>query len=193
MMRGALIAAALAASMPIAAANAAGTPGLRGSDHLAITVPDLAQAVEFFTDVIGCQSVYSYGAIAPPGDYLHLHLDVDVAAYIGGIRMMRCGNGVNLQIWTWDAPDQRTQPPKNSDIGGHYLAFYVDDMAAAVEHLKAKGVRMLGGPSLRGEGPAVGQTYVVFVTPWGMNLAFVSYPDGMAYEKDAPVKLWSPK
>lgn len=31
-----------------------GIPGLRGGDHVGITVPDLAQAHEFLVDVLGC-------------------------------------------------------------------------------------------------------------------------------------------
>jgi catechol 2,3-dioxygenase-like lactoylglutathione lyase family enzyme len=34
-----------------------GLPGLRGTDHIGLTVPDLEQAITFFTDVIGCRLV----------------------------------------------------------------------------------------------------------------------------------------
>ena len=29
-------------------------PGLRGVDHIGITVPDIEQATTFFVDVVGC-------------------------------------------------------------------------------------------------------------------------------------------
>ena len=29
-------------------------PGLRGVDHIGITVPDIEQATAFFVDVLGC-------------------------------------------------------------------------------------------------------------------------------------------
>lgn len=32
-----------------------GIPGLRGTDHIGFTVPDLEQAVDFFVNVIGCE------------------------------------------------------------------------------------------------------------------------------------------
>ena len=38
-----------------APAMADGLPGMRGHDHTGITVPDMNQAVSFFTDVLGCQ------------------------------------------------------------------------------------------------------------------------------------------
>jgi hypothetical protein len=36
-------------------------PGLRGTDHIGFTVPDLAQAVDFFVNVIGCEKFYDLG------------------------------------------------------------------------------------------------------------------------------------
>ena len=30
-------------------------PGLRGVDHIGITVPDMEQATAFFVDVLGCE------------------------------------------------------------------------------------------------------------------------------------------
>jgi hypothetical protein len=35
--------------------TAAGLPGLRGTDHIGLTVPELEGAVDFFVRVIGCE------------------------------------------------------------------------------------------------------------------------------------------
>ena len=40
-------------------------PGLRGVDHIGITVPDMEQATAFFIDVLGCELLYER---EPPGD-----------------------------------------------------------------------------------------------------------------------------
>ena len=50
----------------------------------------------------------------------------------------------------------------------------------------------LAGPLPVKEGPAAGQTILYFLAPWGMQLELITYPHGMAYEKTAKVKLWSP-
>ena len=39
---------------------------------------------------------------------------------------------------------------------------------------------------------SLGQTWVYFLSPWGMQFELCTYPDGKAYEKDAKVKLWHP-
>ena len=34
-----------------------GIPGMRGLDHLGLTVPDMEQAVDFLCDVLGCEEL----------------------------------------------------------------------------------------------------------------------------------------
>ena len=42
------------------------------------------------------------------------------------------------------------------------------------------------------QGPNAGLTWVYFTTPWGMQCELVTYPDGMAYEKESDEVMWSP-
>jgi catechol 2,3-dioxygenase-like lactoylglutathione lyase family enzyme len=174
-------------------ATAAGLPGMRGGDHLGITVPKLDEAVKFFVDVIGCEAFYKLGPFKADNDWMQVHLNVNPRAEIPQIRTVRCGHGLNLEIFEYNSPDQNKALPKNSDVGGHHLAFYVDDMGKAVEHLRAHGVKMLGEPTVMKEGPSAGETWMYFLAPWGMQLELVSYPKGKAYEKDFKGRLWNPK
>ena len=43
--------------------DSTGIPGLRGTDHIGFTVPDLEQAVDFFVNVIGCELSYELGPL----------------------------------------------------------------------------------------------------------------------------------
>jgi catechol 2,3-dioxygenase-like lactoylglutathione lyase family enzyme len=173
-------------------AVAGGIPGLRGSDHLGVTVPKLDEAVKFFVDVIGCEAFYKLGPFKADNDWMQVHLNVNPRAEIPQMRLVRCGHGINLEIFEYTSPDQNRTLPRNSDIGGHHLASYVDDMGKAVEHLKAHGVKMLGEPTVMKEGPSAGETWMYFLAPWGMQLELVSYPKGKAYEKDFKGRLWNP-
>ncbi|MEK8104580.1 VOC family protein [Micromonospora sp. M12] len=48
-----------------------GIPGARAVHHVAYTVPDLGQAVQFFVDVIGAELVYQLDRVADPdGDWM---------------------------------------------------------------------------------------------------------------------------
>ncbi len=169
-------------------------PGLMGLDHVGFTVPNLEQAVDFFTGTLGCKAFYALGPFSG-GDstWMADHLNVDAKATIPAIRLVRCGNGSNLEIFEYEASDQRTVEPRNSDIGGHHLAFYTSDMAASVAYLEAKGIKVLGPPTTMTEGPSKGETWVYFLAPWGMQLELVSYPDGKAYEAEYTDRLWDPR
>ncbi len=108
------------------------------------------------------------------------------------LRFLRCKNGSNFELFEYSAPNQNRIQPKNSDIGGHHIALYVDDFDTALEYLKAKGVDIMGEPTIRTEGPSGGQTWIYFRSPWGLQFELVSFPNGKAYEQNYSQKLWHP-
>jgi catechol 2,3-dioxygenase-like lactoylglutathione lyase family enzyme len=188
--------AALGAAMltGVATARADGVPGLRGHDHTGITVPDIKQAKDFFVNVLGCKEAMSFGPFADEkGDFMQQLVNVNPRAVIQQITLVRCGYGSNIELFQYTSPDQKDMTPKNSDIGGYHIAFYVDDVKAAKDYLESKGVKTFFGPFPVNEGPAAGQSIVYFLAPWGLQMEAISYPKGMAYEKTSPIKLWSPK
>ena len=64
---------------------------------------------------------------------------------------------------------------------------------SAGAHLKAKGLKFLGEPTVMTAGPSAGETWGYFLSPWGMNLELVSYPQGKAYQKEYKTRLWTAK
>ncbi len=185
---------ALVATGGLNLAQAGGIPTMRGHDHTGVTVPDIDEAIGFFENVIGCKAYLTFGPFRDDeGTFMQDLLNVHPRAVIDQITMVRCGHGSNIELFQYQSPDQRTELPRNSDIGGHHIAFYVDDIEAAIAYLKEKNVTLHWGPLPVGEGPAAGQTIIYFRAPWGLQFELISYPDGMAYEKTAPGKLWSPK
>ena len=169
-----------------------GLPGLRGTDHIGFTVPNLDEAVDFFVNVIGREAFYDLGPFQAEDDWMERQLNVHPRTVMRRLKFLRCRHGSNFEIFEYEAPDQNKAQPKNSDIGGHHLAFYVDDMDAALAWLRKNGVRILGEPVVRTEGPSAGQTWVYFLSPWGMQLELVSFPNGKGYEKDTDRRLWHP-
>ena len=167
-------------------------PGLRGVEHVGFTVPDLEQATDFFVNVLGCERFYDLGPFRFDDDWMSRQLNVHPRAVMKKLRFFRCGNGPNFEIFEYEAPDQRSVQPKNSDIGGHHLAFYTDDFDASLDYLREKGVDILGEPVIRTDGPSAGQTWIYFLAPWGMQLELVSFPAGKGYEKQTDRRLWLP-
>lgn len=176
-----------------AVAQNKGVPGVRGIDHIGFTVPDIEQSVAFFHDVLGCKEAMRFGPFSDDaGTFMEDLVDVHPRAVIKQIAMMRCGEGSNIELFQYSAPDQQTKMPRNSDYGGFHIAFYVKDIQAAVDKAKALGHKTLMGPVPITEGPAAGQSVNYIVTPWGSYVELISYPHGMAYEKDAETRLWTP-
>ena len=166
-----------------------GLPGLRHLDHFGFTVPDLDEATTFLVDVIGCELLYSLGPFEDDGEWMEEHLNVHPRASIPENRFFRCGGKAILEVFTYTAPDRRLEVPRNSDVGGHHIAFYVDDLDAAVGHLQSAGVTVLGTPTAS-KGPHEGQRWVYFLAPWGMQFELVSYPEGKAFDR-IPGTTWS--
>ena len=171
---------------------AGGIPTVAGVDHIGLTVPDLKQGIEFFSNVLGCEHVYTAGPFSDPkGEWMKVSLDVDARA-VTTLAMMRCGPTQNIELFEYSAKDQVKTPPKNSDVGGMHIAFYVEDLPKAIDYLKSvPGVKVLGTPTPVSEQPNGGETIIYFQTPWGQAMELLTYPKGLDYEKTTKARLYS--
>jgi glyoxylase I family protein len=145
-------------------------------DHFGFTVPDLEEARDFLVEVLGCEFLYSGGPMQSSGTWMTDHLGVASDTVMRQFYLFRLGKTDLLEVFQYDAKDQETEPPRNSDVGGHHIAFYVNDMNAAVEKLRAHGIKMLGDPTPSASHGA-GRSWLYFLAPWGMQLELVSYPE----------------
>jgi glyoxylase I family protein len=159
-----------------------GLPGMRRMDHVGFTVPDLEQATAFLVDVLGCEYMYTLGPMRSEGNWMREQLAVDPRAVINEIRFFRAGDGSMMEVFDYAAPGRAETIPRNSDIGGHHLAFYVDDLDVAVAYLRAHDVTVLG-EVVASTGASTGQRWIYFLTPWGMQMELVSYPGGKAFDR----------
>ena len=104
---------------------------------ITLTVRDLKRAVEFYKNVLGLQKKYEFG---------------DYAGF-------DCG-GVEIGLKTWG---ELEKPRK----GEPCINFLVDDVDAAYETLKRKGVKIIEGPK---------------DTLWGGRVLVFEDPDGNALQ-----------
>jgi len=168
-----------------------GIPGMHGTDHIGFTVPDLDEAEAFLVGILGAVPIYNLPGKRGDDDWMFNQLGVHPRTEIREIRFYRLGNGSNLEVFEYDSADGQNPQPRNSDIGGHHLALYVDDMDAAIEYLRANDIEIMGEP-IASANSAKGQRWLYFRSPWGMQFELVSFPGGKAYEEDAEVRLWHP-
>ena len=173
-----------------------GLPGLSHVDHVAITIPNLDDAVKFYCDVIGGTELYRIGPFdaetmpkMPDGrDWTAAHVNVPGAALT--IAMLQIGPNLMLELFQYDKPiNRRNVPPMNCDYGGHHIAFKVNDLDAAITYLKAHGLQVMAGPIELNEGPCAGLRLNYFLDPWGNQLEIVEY-GRQAFEEKLPVRIY---
>jgi len=160
-----------------------GLPGLRSLDQVAYTVPDLKEAIDFFVAHFGAELVFVDGPFRSDGNDMRQRLDVDPQASCR-LAMLRLGNTTNLELFEYEVPEQVTEGPLNSNVGGHHLGFYVDDIDAARMYIeKVPGVRLMSGPNdVAADSPVAGQRWFYFRTPWGMYLEVTTDGRGGFYD-----------
>src|SRR5258707_15785614 len=117
----------------VASSIKGGIPGMRGVEHIGLTVPNLEEATEFFVDVLGCEVVYSLNPPRRTDNYLDIHPETDRK-----IRTLSCRNGAHFELFEYTAPDQNKHMPKSSDYGGPHVAVFLVEMEVAIAHLKKK-------------------------------------------------------
>jgi catechol 2,3-dioxygenase-like lactoylglutathione lyase family enzyme len=157
-------------------------PGLSSVDHVALTVPDLDRAINFYHDVFGASELYRLGPfdsadlpLMPDGcDWSEAHVNVPGARLT--LAMLQLGPNLLLELFQYEKPeDARKTPPRNCDLGGHHIAFRVRDLEAAKAFLREKSVRLMAGPIVISGGPNPGMKVQYFLDPWGNQLELVEY------------------
>lgn len=158
-------------------------PGVTHLDHFGVTVPDMEEATRFLVDILGFEVMWTSGPMVAEGDFMAENVNVHRDARANMIRYLTLGKEVSLELFEYTAPDQRTEQPRNSDIGGHHVCLHVTDIDAAIDYLNSRGVKVLGRAKTAMRGFSVGLQWVYFLAPWGMQFELVSYPNGREYDR----------
>ena len=164
-------------------------PGLLGIDHVGITVPNVAEAVAWFEDVLGCTSPLAFGPFCGRRRLCSTSIRARSSSTSStcAAATARASSSSSTR-----RPDQDRTFRLNSDFGGKHIAFYVRHIDKAVARMGARGAEARRPPAVT-EGPAAGQTINYFRTPFGTYIELISYPQGEAYAENAPIPLWDPR
>lgn len=149
-------------------------PGVRWADHIALTVPNLDEAVRFFVEALGAEELYR-STRGPDATFMPENFDVPQDAALT-LAMLRMPPNLNVELFEWATSERRVEHPRHSDAGGHHLCFVVDDVDEAVAVLREiPGVRLLGDrKEVAGDSPRVaGNRWIYFLTPWGLLMEIV--------------------
>lgn len=143
-----------------------GPAGFAGLHHVGYGVPDLDQAVAFFTQALGFTVVSRGGPLqSDSDDRMTRVFGVHPRATASMVFVRR--DALTVELICWQSPEQRTIPPINSDIGASHLALAVSDLPGTLAFLRAQpGVQVLELNE--------GKTFAYVRTPWGMLIQFMA-------------------
>lgn len=143
-------------ALPVRAAT------LYGDDYARVGVPDLPQAVAFFTEVLGCRPLDSTTARTASGSPRPS-------------RLLTCDTGSIVELF-----EQRSIVPA-SQRAAQTVQFVTDDVVHAGQWLRHQGVDVSSAPHRLTSGPLAGRLALDFVSPWGLHLQLLGdRPDSSA-------------
>lgn len=177
---------------PVSALAADG--GVRGLDHVALTIPDMAQARAFMQDGLGCRTVFDLGPFKDDsGTWMQDYIGTHPRAVMN-IAVMNCGNTASVELMEISSPSQNKTYPQRDDLGAASLGFYVDDLEASLERVAGAGGEVLGGVTNVDAGPEAGRKFAYVRAPWGQLFFLLNDGEGIAYdEQPHDVPLPSPR
>ena len=167
----------------------------RGINHIGLTVDDLDAAAAFLAKGLGAKWCYDglTREDAPrQGPEVERQLGLSAGSRIVRQRLMRIGNGPNIEIFEIESTDP-AHPLELEDRGWNHISVYCDDIEGALQRLVAAGAEALSGihensPHEDTEGN--GSVYVR--PPWGGLIELQSIPHGYYYPDRSEAEPWVP-
>jgi|SRR5690625_2818581 len=132
-------------------------------DHTGFVVPDIDEAVTFFTEVLHFELLFQPEPMSFSDDRLKRSFGVHAQASVEGAAFLQYG-GKKIELVQWTDPEQQAGP-KPADIGTAHLAISVTDLDRAYTYFES-----VPGVSVREFSP-IGFFYIT--TPWGLEIQIV--------------------
>ena len=154
---------------------------IKGIHHAAIHVSDMDRALAFYRDLLGFTVIWTQEA---GGEFLANLTQIPGAALRAVLLAageQRSGDRGTVELIQMRNPQPRDMGNTFPDVRSSHLAFYVEDLPATYEALRAKGVKFNYPPQHVDEGVIAGWTIVYLTDPDGNTLEMVGLD-----EKPAP-------
>ncbi len=141
--------------------------------HVAITVPDLDAAIDWYTGVLGL--TVSRREAETDVDDAAINLTGERVRLRGAELSVNGSGGPFVELHQFFSPTG-TGDRRVCDTGISHFAFHTNDIHAEYDRLRALGVAFSTEPQYIGDGGLAGDWWVYFADPWGNQLHLVSHP-----------------
>lgn len=156
---------------------------IKAVDHVAMTVPDLDQATEFFQKAFGGEIVVEGLKFDQPpweGRYPEVSFGMPRGGKIRARRVINIGGEVNIELFVFEGMEHR-EPAHTYDYGLQHFAVYVDDLSETAKNVLDAGGKLYAEDEViqavkQGHGPKNGWMYCE--TPWGSVIEIVTFQEG---------------
>lgn len=166
-----------------------------GVEHVGITVPDMDAAERFFHEAFGATTLYALiDKTQQPsgGEQIHEMNGLDPHTAMQEVRMLRFGNGANIELFSLTGYGKREAQGIN-DVGLTHLGVYCEDIPQATARFVTAGGTLMKGPNaLSGCEEGEGNAFHFGKTPWGMLIEFIRFPSPLTYNQNGELKRWKP-
>jgi catechol 2,3-dioxygenase-like lactoylglutathione lyase family enzyme len=167
----------------------------RGINHIGLTVDDLDFASDFLAKGLGAKWCYDGLTRADEprkGPEIECQLGLSKGSQIVRQRLMRIGNGPNIEIFEIETSDP-AMPLGLEDRGWNHISVYCDDIEAALRRLVAAGAEPLSGVHGNSRHEDTEDNGSVYVRPpWRGLIELQSIPNGYYYPEHSEAKTWLP-
>jgi len=166
---------------------------MHGIDHIGLTVLNLDEATQFFSEALDATVIYdTYKKTEPIKDaaFTKKRLGIPNDMAERAIRMIGLPNGPQIELFEFVGPNQ-AGPVAPSDYGWQHIAFKVDDIQEAVAKVEAAGGKRNADPTdLGGIEAGAGNQFCYCRTPWGSTIELIAYPTPQPYLAQAERRKW---
>lgn len=151
-------------------------------DHVALTVPNLESATDFFARAFHARTVLD--AISKEGEPwggkdAETLFGMPQGGRIRARRVLNMGGDVNVELFQFEGTEHQ-RPPHTYDYGIQHFAVRVEDLQKTARDFVKAGGKLYQSPAfteavLNGNGPDQGWLYGE--TPWGSVIEMVTFKE----------------
>ncbi|MDH2435371.1 VOC family protein [Pokkaliibacter sp. MBI-7] len=140
-------------------------------DHIGINVPDVAEAIGFFHDLLGTRVISDIRPGEIPAAWktsFNWHHSSELSRFV----MLELPGGSKIELFQYEGAEVNRSQPYQDDAGSTHIALRTPDIAKSIGIIRARGLQVLNEPITNADGVK----WFYFRTPWGSQMELVSLP-----------------